>query len=125
MLYRIAADGVLVLHLAFILFVVFGGFVILRYPRLIWLHLPVVFWGAGIEIVGAPCPLTSMENSLLRRAGEEGYAESFIEHYFLPLIYPAGLTRNLQILMAAFVVVVNVTVYAWIHVRRQRRRHGH
>ena len=87
---RLAADLILALHLGFILFVVFGGVLALRFPRVMYLHLPAAIWGAFVEISGRICPLTTWENDLLRSVGESGYAESFIEHYFVPIIYPAG-----------------------------------
>jgi hypothetical protein len=114
MLAALAADGVVVLHFAFILFVVAGGLLVLRWPRLAWLHLPVVAWGAGIEFVGWICPLTPLENRLRRAAGEAGYAQGFIEHYLLPLIYPAGLTREIQIALGLFVLGVNALVYGYL-----------
>ncbi|MEX0733931.1 MAG: DUF2784 domain-containing protein [Steroidobacteraceae bacterium] len=121
MIYRFLADAVLVLHLAFILFVVLGGLVVLRAPRLAWLHLPAVVWGACIEIFGWICPLTPLENRLRALGGEDGYAGGFIEHYLTALIYPAGLTRNLQFLLGALVVAINLAVYLRLW---QRRRAG-
>jgi hypothetical protein len=114
MLAALAADGVVVLHFAFILFVVAGGLLVLRWPRLAWLHLPVVAWGAGVEFVGWICPLTPLENRLRRAAGEAGYAQGFIEHYLLPLIYPAGLAREIQIALGLFVLGVNALGYGYL-----------
>jgi hypothetical protein len=109
--YRILADAVLVLHLAFIAFVALGGLAVLRWPWLAWLHLPAVGWGALIEFAGLICPLTPLENSLRRLGGEDGYAGGFIAHYLTPLIYPAGLTRNAQFLLGALVLAINIAVY--------------
>jgi hypothetical protein len=112
MLYRLAADLMLALHLAFIIFVIFGGLVALCYRWMLSVHLPAAVWGAFVEISGRICPLTTWENSFRRSAGESGYADSFIEHYLVPIIYPAALTRNIQFWLAGFVVVVNVVIYA-------------
>jgi hypothetical protein len=114
MFYRIAADLVLALHLGFIAFVVLGGLLILRYRRVAYVHVPAAAWGAFIEITGRICPLTVWENSFRQSAGESGYADSFVEHYLLPVIYPAGLTRSIQFWIAGGVVVVNVVIYAWL-----------
>lgn len=107
------ADAVLVLHLAFILFVVLGGFLLRRFPRLVWLHLPAVIWGAAIEFAGWICPLTPVENHLRRLAGQAGYEGGFIAHYLLPVIYPDGLTRETQWVLGAGVVAINLVAYAW------------
>ncbi|MDP1525552.1 MAG: DUF2784 domain-containing protein [Rhodocyclaceae bacterium] len=123
MIYRLLADAVLLLHLAFIVFVVAGSLFLLRWPRLFWLpwlHLPAVLWGVGIELGGYICPLTPLENRLRQMGGEAGYAGGFVEHYFLPFIYPAGLTRGLQIALGLGLVAINLAAYAcwW----RQRRK---
>ncbi|NMG72687.1 DUF2784 domain-containing protein [Parazoarcus communis] len=118
MTYRLAADAVLVLHLAFILFVLAGGLPVLRWPRVAFAHLPAAAWGIHIELSGGLCPLTPLENTLRARAGQAGYEGSFIEHYLLPVIYPDGLTRELQLALAGTVVVVNVAVYSWVLWRR-------
>lgn len=118
--YRVAADAVVVLHLGFVLFVVLGGLLVLRWPRVAWVHLPVALYGALIEIVGWICPLTPLENDLRRAAGEAGYQGGFVEHYLLPILYPGALTREIQLLLAAAVVVINVAVYAVV-IRRRRR----
>ena len=122
MLASLAADVVVVIHVAFIAFVVAGGLLVLRWPRLAWVHLPVVAWGAGIELIGWVCPLTPLENALRRAAGEAGYAGGFVEHYLLPLIYPAGLTREIQLALGLFVLVMNTTIYGVITLRRRRLR---
>ncbi|MFN4063805.1 DUF2784 family protein [Azoarcus communis] len=118
MTYRFAADAVLVLHLAFILFVLAGGLPVLRWPRVAFAHLPAAAWGIHIELSGGLCPLTPLENTLRAWAGQAGYEGSFIEHYLLPVIYPDGLTRELQLALAGTVVVVNVAVYSWVLRRR-------
>jgi len=121
MFLRLAADAVVVLHIAFILFVVGGGTLVLRCRRFIWLHLLCAAWGAWIELSGGICPLTPLENRLRAAAGSAGYHGGFIEHYLLPVIYPVGLTRTTQIVLGAAVVVINVLVYAVV-IRRWLRR---
>ena len=104
---RWLADGVVLLHFAFVVFVVLGGFLVVRWRRLAWLHVPCAVWGFLIEVEGWICPLTYLENDLRRRAGQLGYSGSFIEHYLLPVIYPPGLTRSVQIVIGSAVVAVN------------------
>ena len=111
----------MVLHLVFIIFVVVGGFMVVRWPRLVWVHLPAAIWAVLIELGGWTCPLTPLENWLRRRAGERGYQESFVEHYLLPVLYPEALTRNIQFVLAGAVVMINVTVYALFTWRAGRR----
>ncbi|MFW6079781.1 MAG: DUF2784 domain-containing protein [Gemmatimonadota bacterium] len=111
MIYSVLADVVLVLHFGFIVFVVLGGLLALRWPRAALVHLPAAAYGILIELFGWVCPLTPIENSLRRSAGEAGYSGGFIEHYLLPVIYPGGLTREVQLVLAGVVVVVNVVVY--------------
>ena len=122
MIYRIAADLVLVLHLAFIVFVVFGGLLVLKYRWVLYAHIPAAVWGAYVEIAGHLCPLTTWENDFLRRAGEAGYSNSFVEHYVLPVIYPAGLTRTVQFWLAGFVVLANIVIYGWLLYRGHKVR---
>ena len=122
MVYRTLANAVLVLHAAFILFVLLGGLLALRWRVLPWLHLPAVLWVILIELNGWICPLTPLENRLLEAAGTQGYSGGFVEHYLLPLIYPPGLTPALQALFAAIVAGVNLAVYALIWRRRRRAR---
>ena len=122
MLYRLAADAVLAAHLAFVLFVVCGGLLVLRTPRLAWLHLPAVTWGAYVELSGSICPLTPLEVTLRRGAGEAGYGGDFIEHYLVALIYPAGLTRELQMALGAAALLLNLIVYFVLWRRRSIRR---
>ncbi len=105
----------------FIAFVVAGAFLVLRWPRLVWVHIPCALWGAWIEVAGWICPLTPLENALRRAAGEAGYDGGFIEHYLMPIIYPAGLTRGIQIGLAVAVVGLNLAVYGWVVARRKRR----
>jgi hypothetical protein len=117
---RFAADAVLVAHFAFIAFVVAGGFAVWKRAWLMMLHLPAVLWASFIVASGGICPLTYVENALRARAGQQGYGESFIEHYLLHIIYPPGLTPGVQIALAAIVVILNVAVYARLLSRRRR-----
>jgi hypothetical protein len=120
MLYSTLAGLVLVLHAAFIVFVLFGGLYALRWRVLPWLHLPSVLWVILIELNGWICPLTPLENRLREAAGVQGYSGGFIEHYLLPLIYPPGLTPGLQAVFAAVVAGVNIAVYGLLwHTRRR------
>ena len=114
------ADAIVVAHLAFVFFVLLGGLLVLRWPRLGLVHVPAVVWGVWIEVSGWICPLTPLENWLRRRGGGAGYASSFVEHYVVPLLYPAGLTRDRQWLLAAVVVLINAAVYALVLGRRGR-----
>lgn len=118
--WQLLADLVLVAHFAFIAFVVLGGLAVARWPRLAWAHLPAVAWGAGISFAGAICPLTPLENALRQRAGQAGYEGGFIEHYLLAIVYPDGLTREVQVALGVGVLVVNLAAYGWA-IRRSRR----
>ena len=122
MIYRALADLVLVVHLAFVLFVVLGGLLVLRLPRLAWLHVPAAVWGVLIEYTGWICPLTPLENSLRERGGGAGYSGGFIEHYIQPVLYPAGLTRGTQIVLGSLALLVNLTAYGVVVARRGRFR---
>jgi hypothetical protein len=111
LLYRVAADLLVLLHLVFILFVVAGGFAVFKWPWMAFLHIPAAIWGALIEYRSWVCPLTPLENRLRQLAGDDGYSEGFIEHYIMPLVYPPGLTRDLQTTLGTIVVVINLLVY--------------
>jgi len=120
MWYRLAADLVLIAHFAFVSFVLFGGSLALRWPRVAWAHVPIAVYGAVIELVGFVCPLTPLENALRQRGGEAGYSGGFIDHYITAAIYPAGLTRRIQLVLGVGVLLLNAVVYT-IAVRRSRR----
>lgn len=127
MLYRLLADAAVALHLAFILFVILGGFLVLRWRRLAWVHAPVAVWGVAIELIGWICPLTYLETHFRARAGEAGYGGGFIEHYLVPLIYPellfpGGFPRSGFVAIGIFVLAVNAGVY--IRVWQTRDRQG-
>ena len=121
MAYRIAADALLALHLAFIVFAAGGGLAVLRWPRLAWLHLPAAAWAALIEFGGWICPLTPLEVALRRRGGDAGFEGGFIEHYLGAIVYPPGLTRTHQLVLGGAVLLVNLLLYG-IALRRRRRR---
>ena len=106
----------------FVLFVVLGGLVVLRWPRLAYLHLPAATWGVVIEFAGWVCPLTPLEQSLRLKAGEQGYSGSFIEHYLLPLLYPSALTRTIQVALGIIVIAVNLGIYGYLLRRRRSLR---
>jgi len=122
MRYRLLADAVLLAHAVFVAFVVLGGLLALRWPRVSWIHLPVAAWGAGIEFSGGICPLTPLENHWRRLAGEQGYSGGFVEHYVFAILYPDGLTREVQVGLGLVVLAVNAAVYAWAWRRRKARR---
>jgi len=122
MIDSVLADAVLLLHAAFVAFVVAGGFLVLRWPRLFWLHLPAAVWGAFVELAGWICPLTPLENDLRDKAGRTGYSGGFVEHYLMPLIYPSGLTTKMQLFLGVGVITVNLALYAILLVRARRRR---
>jgi len=111
MFYRIAADGLVLFHLLFILFVLFGGLLALKWRRLVLLHLPAAAWGVAVEMFHLVCPLTQWENLMRQAAGQTGYGGGFIEHYVWPVIYPAGLTPTIQLGLGSLVLAINLMVY--------------
>jgi hypothetical protein len=119
---NLLADFVVVLHFAFVLFVVLGGLLVLRRPRLAYLHVPAAIWGVWIEFTGRVCPLTPLENALRAGAGETGYSGGFIEHYILPVLYPSGLTRTVQLVLGGLVVAINLAVYGFLIRGRSKAR---
>lgn len=121
MIYRVVADLLVFLHLAFVVFVLLGGLLVFKWPRLAILHLPAVVWGVLLEVYGWRCPLTPWEQQLRQLAGGPGYTGGFIENYLLPVLYPPGLTPPTQLMLAGFVVVVNLLVYGWLLWRRVSR----
>ena len=120
MAFSVLADIVLLIHLAFLLFVAAGGFAVLRWPRLAWVHLPAAAWGVLIEYAGWICPLTPLEVWLRRRGGGTGYEGGFIEHYVSAFLYPEGLTRGWQLALGTLVLLVNGAIY-WRLLARRRR----
>lgn len=122
MFFSLAADAILVMHFLFIGFVVLGGLLVWRWRWLLYLHLPAATWGALIEFCGWLCPLTPWEQQLRYRAGEAGYATGFIEHYLGPVIYPANLHYDMQIVLGGFVVIINLFIYAVMFWSRRQQR---
>ena len=121
MLFHLAADATLLLHLAFILFATAGAALAARWHWIPIVHLPAAAWGVFVELAGAVCPLTDLENAFRIKAGQSGYQESFVEHYLLPIIYPTGLTREVQFLLAGVVLLLNIAIYGWLIHRRTWR----
>jgi hypothetical protein len=124
MIFRILADATVVLHLAFVAFVVLGGLLVLWRRRVAWVHVPAAAWGAWIEFAGWVCPLTPLENWLREQSGQAAYASSFVERYMLPVLYPASLSRKLQWMLGAAVLLINAVVYTMILRGRARERFG-
>jgi hypothetical protein len=112
--YQLLADLVVLVHVAFVVFAVLGGLLAARWRRLVWIHLPAVIWAAIVEFFGWVCPLSPLENWLRRRGGRAGYPSDFIAHYFLPVLYPEELSREVQITLGAFVLLINLSIYIWI-----------
>lgn len=119
MTYGALAELAVALHFAFVAFVLFGGLLVLWRRWVMWLHLPAAAWGVWIEFSGWICPLTPLEKSLRQRGGLEGYAGGFVEHYILPVLYPHGLTRTVQLVLGLIVLALNGWIY-WIVFRRSR-----
>jgi hypothetical protein len=123
MIFSLAADALVLIHLGFILFVVLGGFLLLRWPRMVWIHLPAVIWGALVEINNWICPLTPWEQQLRQAAGSGGYQDGFVEHYLLPVIYPEGITDKIQLVLGLAVILINLVFYGrWLHHRMAKKR---
>jgi hypothetical protein len=120
--FRLSADAIIVIHVGFVLFVLFGGLLAFRWPWIPWLHVPAAVWGAAVEYADWICPLTPIENYLRERAGLAAYPGDFMEHVVLPLLYPARLTRGIQILLGSLALAVNGLVY-W-HLIRTRGIHA-
>jgi len=121
MSYRLMADIVVVIHFAFTIFVLLGGILTIWWRKVIWLHIPAAVWGALIEFAGWICPLTPLENRLRAKGGEAGYPGGFVEEYVLPVIYPAGLTRETQIILGIFVITVNLVIYWKVFIKYRTR----
>jgi len=121
-IYRLLADGVVVVHGLFVAFVILGAFLALRWRWLVWLHVPAAIWGVLIEYAGWICPLTPLENSLRAHAGEAAYSGDFIQHYLLGALYPRGLARTTQYVLGSIALLVNVVAYALLMRRRNDKR---
>lgn len=122
MIYKILADTLVIIHLAFIVFVVAGGLLVLKWKKLAWLHLPCAAWGVLIEYAGWICPLTPWENQLREKGGGTTYEGDFIDNYILPVMYPEGLTHSTQLILGSFVLVLNLAVYTIVVVQIIRRK---
>lgn len=119
MLFRLTADALLLVHFCFILFALLGAAIAVRWRWILFFHFPAAAWGFFVELTGRPCPLTYLENYFRIKAGQSGYAEGFVEHYLVAIIYPAGLNREIQFALAAVVIIVNAAIYGWLfHSRR-------
>lgn len=123
MLYRLAADTLVLFHLSFILLVLFGGLLALKHRRALLIHLPALAWGLAVEGLHLECPLTAWENRLRAAAGDSGYPGGFIEHYIWPVIYPVGLTPQIQLWLGTFVLLLNIGIYGYVLWRLARRHH--
>jgi hypothetical protein len=113
-MYQLLANLVFIVHLAFVVFVLCGGLLVLKWRWVAWLHLPAAIWGAVVEFTGWICPLTPLENWLRAQGGETSYRSDFIAQYLLPVLYPGDLTRDLQLLLGTVVVLLNAAVYWWL-----------
>lgn len=122
MVYRLLSDFIVIIHFAFILFVTAGALLALKWKKVIWFHIPAVIWGAAVEYAGWICPLTPWENYFRNLAGESVYHGDFTVNYILPVIYPSGLTRNIQIVLGSFVILVNIILYGIIVYRHVKKK---
>ena len=120
MWFSLAAEAIVILHLGFVIFVVMGALLVLKWRWVLFVHIPAALWGALIEFQGWGCPLTPLENSLRAAAGQAGYPEGFIAHYLLPIIYPGSFTREVQITLGIIVIAINLAIYGWVIVRRRK-----
>jgi hypothetical protein len=121
-IFHILADALVCLHLGFVLFVGLGGFLVFRWPKVAWAHLPAVAWGGLIEITGRVCPLTPLENQLRMAGGGTGYEGGFVERYVVPIIYPPGLTRGMQLALGISIFALNVAIYSVVFLKSARTR---
>jgi hypothetical protein len=119
--YRLAADVVVLVHFGFVAFVVLGGLLVARWPRVMWAHVPAAVWGVLIEYSGWICPLTPLENELRYRSGLARYEGDFVEHYLMPVLYPTQLTRPAQLVLGTLVIAINAAAY-WHAFRKSSRR---
>lgn len=124
MLARLAADFLVLIHLSFILFVVLGGLLVLRWPPVAWIHLPAAAWGAWIEFAQGVCPLTPLEKSFREQAGQASYDGGFIEEYVIPVIYPPGYSPEIANILGLLVLIINLLIYALVIWRHLTGRSG-
>ena len=118
--YHLLADLVILAHFAFVIFAVLGGILVLRWRKIVWIHLAAVVWSAAVEFFDWICPLTPIENWFREKAAEPIYHSDFIARYLLPVLYPDGLTRNVQIALGTLVLILNLAIYVWVFSRRTK-----
>ena len=123
MIFQLLADALVLVHIAYIVFVVAGAVFVRYHPKVIWVHLVAVAWGAYVALAHRVCPLTPLEVSLRIGAGQAGYSGGFVEHYLIPVIYPKALTPGIQIAEGIFVLAVNLALYGWVWRVRLAERH--
>jgi hypothetical protein len=121
MIYRVAAELVILVHFAFVAFVVVGALLVVYRPWVAFVHVPAVLWGATTELIGIVCPLTPLEQRFWRLAGETGYAGDFVDHYLTSILYPTGLTRTVQVGLGSALLALNLALYGWVLARRRQR----
>ncbi len=121
MLSGLLADAVLLFHFLFILFAVFGGILVLYRKKVIWFHVPVVLWSSVVNLASLTCPLTPIENFFRAAAGQAGYHGGFVEHYIAPVVYPAGMPRELELVAGVSIIAWNVAVYAFLGWKNKSR----
>ena len=121
-MYELFANLTLIMHLIFILFVIFGGLLFFIFSKIIYIHLPALLWGIYIELTNSVCPLTYLENWFLNKAELATYSNGFINNYLYPIIYPEGLTNNIQIYLGITLIVINILIYGFILKNFQRRK---
>ena len=122
-MYNVLANAIVLAHLLFIAFVICGGLLVIRWPRLVVVHLPAAVWGAVVEIFGLICPLTPLENHFRLLAGNSSYSGDFIARYLLPIIYPENLTATMQQVFGGFVIIINLIFYTIIIQKLRSRKH--
>ena len=113
-MYELAADLTLIIHFAFILFIIFGALLFFITTKIIFIHIPAFIWGSYIELTNSTCPLTYLENWFLHKANLTTYSEGFIQNYLVPIVYPLSLTKDLQIYIGIALIVINIVIYAFI-----------
>lgn len=121
MLFKVGADFLVLVHLAFICFVLLGGFLLLKRRWLVFVHLPALLWATLLEFQGWNCPLTPLEQALRRLGDQQGYTGGFIHHYILPVIYPAALEQDIQFILGVLLILINACIYLWIILRFDRK----
>lgn len=123
MLFALGADFLVLVHLCFIIFVILGGFMLLKWRWLIFMHLPALIWAVLLEFQGWLCPLTPVEQTLRQMAGQQGYEGGFIQHYILPIIYPPALQQDIQFILGVLLILINVIIYLWVFLKPDRKSH--